>query len=245
MSDPHMNFAIDLLPKQIARVLEQFVRSRAPIELEFRPRHGPDRIRGVFAGRDGGQLLVELIGAAPSDLSELVGACADAEVDLGGERFVFPSALTGLDEAPGAQHVRITTPEAIQVLNRRRFERTTATLASQVRISVPTHEPAFVGLLVNVGGSGIAVNLPGTDAGEHIYLGDRVFVTFEIAGFEDHYSLPCLVCNKSASRADELLSLGLMFDVSPSDPPACDALRRVRHAIAEIMISNLDLDGTQ
>lgn len=242
MSTRGMSFTINLTARQVTRLLEQFARSSPQIQLEFRPRHGPEQVRGRVAGLERGVLLAALENASPDDLAELVGACVDVEIEQAGERYIFASALTAIAVGPNSRCIQLVVPDNIQVLNRRRFERTSATLASQVRINVPGHEATAIGLLEDIGGSGLSANLPGQNADDYLFVGDHVQVTFEIAGFDGHFTLPCVICTKEYRPAAQTLNVGLMFDVSPTDAAGNESLQCVRDALAELITSNFDVD---
>lgn len=137
----------------------------------------------------------------------------------------------------------LVIPEAIQVANRRQYERTNATIACQVRLTIGAQEAPAVGLLANVSPDGLACNLPGTALDSELAIGDNVRVAFELAGFDETFELPAVICNKDLTTNTQQLSLGLQFGVSDGDPVAQHALQRVRAALYELMANTTDMDG--
>lgn len=239
-----MQLAIDLTPRQAARVLEQALRAQAGLEIEPRNLSGDEPLRGTLIGREGELLSVELRdGKLVLPLGVLIGAFCEVRTVLSGELYLFTSCVFDAlaDSVPG--RVLMVIPETIQVVNRRQFERTNATVASQVRIWVGEERTPAVGLLANVSADGLACNLPGTDLDAVLSLGDPLRVSFELAGFDEIFELSAVLCNKALARDQQQLSLGLKFDARADDPMAQHALQRVRAALAQLMANSTDLDG--
>jgi hypothetical protein len=239
-----MELAIDLTPRQAARVLEQALRARADLEIEPRNLPGDEPLRGTLIGREGELLSVELRdGKLAVPLGVLIGAFCEVRTVLSEELYLFTSCVfDALDDSiPG--RVLMVIPEAVQVVNRRQFERTNATVASQVRLWLGGAQTPAVGLLANVSADGLACHLPSTDLDAMVSLGDRLRVSFELAGFDEVFELPAVVCNKALTRDQQQLSLGLKFDARTDDPLAQHALQRVRAALAQLMTNSTDLDG--
>jgi hypothetical protein len=134
-------------------------------------------------------------------------------------------------------------PEIIHVANRRQFERTNATVASQVRVWVGPQPAPTVGLLANVSADGLACNLPGTALDEVLALGDQLRVQFELAGFDGVFELTAVLCNKVLISDRQQLSLGMKFEVGHNRPADQQALERLRAALAELMANTTDMDG--
>jgi c-di-GMP-binding flagellar brake protein YcgR len=239
-----MRLAIDLTPRQGARVLEQALRAKADFEIE--PRNLPDDepLHGQLLGREGDLLVVQMRDTpAAVPLSVLTGAFCDIRTILSGELYTFTTCVLDVTDEPAGQRALMVSPETIQVTNRRQFERTNATVASQVRLWMGSRIPPTVGLLANVSAGGLACNLPGTDLDSALALGDELQVSFELAGFDDVFELPVVLCSKTLSRDRQQLSLGMRFCVRPDDPAAQRALERVRAVLFELMVDTTDMDG--
>jgi hypothetical protein len=239
-----MQLAIDLTPRQAARVLEQALRASA--ELEIEPRNLPENepLRGTLQRREGELLAVQMRDApAAVPLSVLIGAFCEVRTVLSGELYTFSTCVLDVIDAPSLARLLMVVPEAIQVTNRRQFERTNATVASQVRLWVGSQPAPAMGLLANVSADGMACNLPGTALDKTLALGDELRVCFELAGFDGVFELPAVLCNKILTRDEQLLSLGLKFNVRPECPADQHTLERVRTALVELMANTTDKDG--
>ena len=239
-----MQLAIDLTPRQAARVLEQALRAQA--ELEVEPRNLPDGgpMPAKLLGREG-----ELIAVQISDtqrglpVSVLIGAFCEVQMVLSRELYMFSTCILDAAEDAEPPRVLMISPEAIQVANRRQFERTNVTVASQVRVWTAAEETPAVGLLANVSADGLACNLPTMALDAMLALGDSVRVSFELAGFDESFELPAILCNKALTHDRQQLCLGLQFDVRPDDPVALHTLLRVRGVLFQLMANHTDMDG--
>jgi len=239
-----MQLAIDLTPRQAARVLEQALRARATLEIEPRNLPEGEPLRGKLVGREGELLSVQMLDEKFGlPLSVLMGAFCEIRTVLSGELYLFTTCVLDaiLDSSPG--RVLMVIPETIQVANRRQFERTNVTVASQVRVWTGAPHAPSVGLLANVSAEGLACNLPGTALDEALSLGDHLRVSFELAGFDGLFELPATVCNKTLTGDRQQLSLGLKFDVRSDDLGARRALQRLRAALFQLMANFTDMDG--
>lgn len=239
-----MQLFIDLTPRQAARVLEQALRARAILELE--PRTLPDEqpVRGRLTGREGELLTFEIESGQPAaPLNAFVGAFCEAEMILSGELYNFTSCILDVAEKDDLLRLYLVIPEIIQVRNRRQFERTNATIASQVRVHTPVQPAPAIGLLANVSLDGLACNLPGTDLDSALALGEELRVTFELAGFDEQFEMPVILCNKQLTPDKQQLSLGMQFNVNPNDSAAQRTHQRLRAALYELMTNIADMDG--
>ena len=238
-----MHLAIDLTPRQATRVLEQALRARA--ELEIEPRNLPEdvRLRGRLLGCEGELLAVQVAdGKSAWPLSALIGAFCEVQTVLSGEMYRFTTCILDIVEDSAPTRLLLVIPETIQVLNRRQFERTNATVASQVRVWIPGQSSPAVGLLANVSADGLACNLPDPGLDQALALGDELRVCFELAGFDESFELPAVLCNKTLSRDQQQLALGLQFHLPAGDAAAQHAWERLRAALFTLM-SSFETDG--
>ncbi|WP_320046871.1 PilZ domain-containing protein [uncultured Ilyobacter sp.] len=239
-----MQLAIDLTARQAARVVEQAVRAQPEIELEPRNLPEDEPLRGKLIGREGEMLAVELASMrAATPLAVLMGAFCEIRVQLSGEMYLFTTHVLDAAEDGKQQRIMIAQPDMVQVLNRRGFERTNATVASQVRVRVPSQPSPAIGLLANVSPDGLACNLPGTALDHALALGDELRVSFELAGFDEIFELPCVLRNKDIMRDKQQLFLGLEFNVRTGDKADELGLQRLRAALYELMTDMTNLDG--
>ncbi len=239
-----MQLAIDLTPRQAARVLEQALRAQAGLEIEPRNLPGDEPLHGKLVGREGELLSVEILsGKLALPPSVLIGAFCEVRTALSGELYLFTTCVFDALESSTPTRLLLVIPEVIQVANRRQFERTNATVASQVRVWTAGQQTPFVGLLANVSADGLACNLPEVALDETLSLDDELRVSFELAGFDEIFELPAVACNKTLTRDQQQLSLGLKFNVRSDDPLAQRALQRLRAALFQLMANFTDMDG--
>lgn len=238
-----MNYALDLTPRQAARALEQAVRARARVELEPRNRPDSDVLSGVIGCRQGFLLRIDLPTLAPGAiLIDLIGSFCDARVEMGDELYLFTTNVLDVVDDLEPPRLLLASPEHLQVLNRRRFERTNAVIASQARVLSVGH-PTAVGLLASVSASGVALNLPGVDADDYLYVGDAVRVNFELAGFPGRFELPAVICNKSFNADRSVLTTGLEFALDAADASAAHELARLQAALCELTTQLSESEG--
>ena len=239
-----MQLAIDLTPRQAARVIEQAVRARAELELEPRNLPDGDPLRGRLLGRDGELLSVQVDDRQMAlPLGALMGAFCEVRTQLSGELYLFTTCVLDVVDKPPPGRVLMVVPDTMQVMNRRQFERTNATVASRVRLWTNAQQVPSIGLLANVGADGLGCSLPGTALDQALALGDELRVSFELAGFDEIFELPATVCNKALTPDRQQLSLGLKFHVRPDDPVDRHALERVRAALWQLTTSFTNTDG--
>jgi len=240
-----MVHSLDLTPRQAARAIEQALRNQARFILEPRPFGDGEFLTGMLrarereAGRD--LLVVDLDPTADAgDVARLAGSYCEVRTMLSAQLFLFTTYVVDArtDEMP--LRVRLAMPDAVQVVNRRRFERTAATVASPVRIWPPSGPP-LTGQLENVGANGLAANLPGMEGDDRLLLGDPIRVQFELAGVSGRFELPAIVCHKLLLSGRQQMQVGVEFAPRPNELTEWEALERLQHVLFEMTI---DLSGT-
>lgn len=236
---------LDLTKRQASRLLEHALLSHAHAELE--PRIGeegmPLDVR--FAGREGNMLVFELQlqpgGSAPLGI---IGAFCEVRTMLDGEAFLFSTCILDVVENSAPPRIMVAVPTLIQVANRRRFERTNATVASEVRLVVDGQPIESVGLLSNIGADGLGCAVPAADFDDMLLLGDSVRARFEVAGFDQEFELDAVVCSKTLNRDRSQLTLGLEFKVADGDAAGAENLANLRRVLVELMSdANRSEDG--
>jgi hypothetical protein len=231
MEEPAMT-TLDLTVRQAARVIEQAVRGEAAMALEPRNRPIDSALLGRLIGREGPFLRFELrSGAAPL---ELIGVCCDVRLELSGQLYLFATNIVDIPDHGAQRELLIAPPDWVQVANRRRFERTNATIAAQVRIKLHPAGPTNVGLMSNISADGLACILPGLELDEHALVGEPAQLAFELPGFDDLFELPAELCNKARTDDQQQLILSFQFKLQPSDTQGRASLERVREALVEI-----------
>lgn len=223
---------LDLTPRQGARVIEQALRAEAELELEPRSRAIDDVVRGRLIGREGAYLRFELLGGLAA--LELIGCFCDVRLELSGQLYLFTTSVADIPEHGARREILLTPPDWMQVANRRRFERTNATIAAQVRIKLSADAPVSVGLMSNVSAAGLACVMPGLELDDQALVGETAMLSFELPGLDDLFALPAVICNKARTEDQQQLILSFQFHVDPADERGLAQLDRVREALVEI-----------
>lgn len=227
--------SLDLTKRQASRLLEHALLSRAHAELAPRVGEESTPLNVRFAGREGNMLVFELQ-LAPGATTPLgiIGAFCEVRTMLDGEAFLFSTCILDVVENSAPPRIMVAVPTLIQVANRRRFERTNATIASEVRLIVDGQPIESVGLLSNIGADGLGCSVAAADFDDMLLLGDVIRVKFEVAGFDEEFDLGATVCSKTLSRDRTQLSLGLEFKVD-ADPVSAENLVNLRRLLVELM----------
>jgi len=239
-----MRMTLELTKRQTARVIEQAIRGAARLEIEPRHRADAPPLVGILRSREENRLRVDL---DPEQIdfepAVLMGVFCEVRLTLLNEMYLFTSCILDFADLTDVRRLQLALPDTIQVANRRKFERTNATVASQIRIWPEGQTSASVGLLQNVSAIGLACILPSVELDDALLLGDRVRVNFELAGFDENFELPACVCNKALTPKKDQLTLGLEFAVPAEDDVAQHTLDRIRAALFEMMTGLSNLDG--
>ncbi|RMF83205.1 MAG: PilZ domain-containing protein [Planctomycetota bacterium] len=229
-----MILSIDLTPRQAQRVIQQALRARAEVQIEPRVLPEGATLAGVIEDGSDTSLAIRISRDSPvDDICRLIGSFCEVRTNLSGQLYVFTTTILAVREQPHVS-LQLAMPESVQVVNRRQYERTNTTVASQMRIWTDSESQASTGLLTSVAPGGIGARLPFTDAPQEYYIGDRVRVRFEIAGFDDQFELDAVVCNRLVHDASQELELGLEFAGTADDPAATRTLTRIRSILSQL-----------
>ncbi len=228
--------ALELTQRQVARVIREAIHNRARLEIETRIAENVTPLCGQITGQTGNRLRVQL---EPSDVEispdRWIGAFCDVRMTLSGALYLLTSCVLDVRSETGQAVLELATPANIQLCNRRRFERTSATIASRVYLWPAGAESPHLGLLHNIGPHGLACRFPGTQLDEHLLLGDPVRVGFELPGFDEAFELPATVCNKSARQQRNELLVGLEFTPADDDVVGQHTLARLQACLVELV----------
>lgn len=236
-----MDSTREMTSKQARRVLEQAARSRAEIWLEPHEATDPATWRGHVTELTSSALHLDLIRAVQTELL-LVGACCEARLWIDAHVYVFSTWIQDVSqEAPPA--LRLGLPEVMYVFNRRRHERTAVSIASQVHLWPAGAATAIVGLLTNISPGGASALFPDADAAAQLLIDDPVRLSFEIAGFEERFDLPAVVCSKSHTADRTSMNMGLEFQVPEGDVAAERCLARLEATLAALITDMINLEG--
>lgn len=207
-----MSFAIELNERQSNRILEQAMRRQAEVMLETK------------VGSENGPIIGEIVPAQTSTiglkiknepgvlLDSLIGVFADGYIHMGECRYLFATHI--IDVAPDGRHGRIilARPEALMVLQRRRFWRTQYAESSDVEITYEAGPltQTVIGALCNISPGGMAVRLKGTQA-DSLLIGEAVRTRFELPNLNHVFRFDAVLCNKTPGAGAESVLLGLQF----------------------------------
>lgn len=236
---------LELTRRQASRLLEHALRARAAADLEPRVMDDQTPLKVRFAAREGNMLVFELDTqcAAPAPLG-IIGAFCEVRTMLEGEAFLFSTCVLDVVDSSAPPRIMLAVPSLIQVANRRRFERTSASVASAVRLIVDGQLIESVGLMSNISADGLGCSVAAEDFDDLLLLGDAIRVRFEIAGFDDEFEIGAAVCSKTLSKDRTNLALGLEFQVGEGDSAGAESLVNLRRVLLELMTdANRSEDG--
>jgi PilZ domain-containing protein len=236
--------AIELTPRQANRLIEQAIRIRAQIEIAPRILTEGTALRGHFTGREGSMLHVEMEGRnAELTGGRLIGAFCEVQSAIGGQVVLFSSCMLDVIEQSCTTRVTLAVPDMVQVSNRRRFERTNATIASEVRLVHDGQYSQGAGLLANISPDGLGCTFESGEINDQVLVGEPARVSFELAGCDDVFELPVTVCNKSLSKDQSQLTLGMEFQVQPDAAADAQTLQRLRSILGQIFMESIRQEG--
>jgi hypothetical protein len=220
-----MLVTLDLTARQAARVLTQALHTHAKLEIEPRPESCNALLWGSVAGQEQDLLQVDLYDSGREvALSALIGAMCDVRTILSGQLCIFSTFIADASATTVPPRILLAMPETIQVANRRRFARKTATEPVPVRLIVPAVHTPLVAVLANIGATGIGCRLVDPTQDDPLFIGDEIQVEFVLPWSDEVFSLPASVCAKTRCREEGHILVGLEFIASP-EPPALDHLR--------------------
>jgi hypothetical protein len=248
-----MIHSLDLTPRQAGRAIEQALRNHARFVIEPRALEDGEILSGVLRQRQRERehelLVVDLdtqqqtSHAAPvgDRCLSLAGSYCEVRTMLSAQLFLFSTHIVDVDFTSTPARMRLAAPGSVQVVNRRRFERTATTVTSTVRIW-PSAGPPLTGQMENIGANGLAVNLPDMEADDRLLLGDEIRVQFDLAGASGRFEMSAIVCHKLLLAGRGQMQVGIEFAPRGQDVTEQQTLDRLRNVLFEMMI---DLSGTE
>jgi len=226
-----MQAAIELTPRQTARVLEQALRAHVRLEIELAARD--ERLAGRLLSRQDGLLLIELPDPGPAPpLTSLIGAFCDVTMILSGQRYLFATCVADYVENTLPQRLRLAVPEVVQVTNRRRFDRLRQPHPAPLQLWVTRAPRPWVGTLTSLGPAGLGGRLPRAELDDLLLIEDEVRVGFHLPSTGESFDLAAVVCFKTPTLDGQRLDVGLELCVPQPDEPTQRALERLRTALA-------------
>ncbi len=237
--------ALELTQRQLSRAINEAIQNQARLEIETRIASVVTPLCGQILSREGNRLRVRLEGTPGArPLEAWIGAFCDVRMVLGGALYLFTSCVLEVaDEASGVR-IDLAVPAHMQLCNRRRFERTRASIASRVYLWLSGAQSPNLGLLHDIGPHGLACRFPGTQLDGQLLLGDAVRVGFELPGFDEAFELPAIVCNKSIRQQGAELLVGVEFCPGDDDLVGQHTLARLQACLVEL-VSQQDSQSDQ
>lgn len=233
---------IELTEKQAARILEQALRTQARVVLESRPREGP--LAATIVRRQGQNLCLALQSHSPAaSLPGLIGAFCEVRMVLSGHLYLFSTCVVDAKEVEGVQELHLAPPTAIELANRRRFDRRGLRGLVEVQLWIPTSTTPCGGLLNNISRGGINCRFAREPLEDLLLIDEEVRVCFELPLEGETFVLPALVVVKTPMRDGVHLDVGLEFTSPEDDEPVRRSLERLRAALARGYTGNAQTEN--
>ncbi|MEW6250266.1 MAG: PilZ domain-containing protein [Planctomycetota bacterium] len=234
-----MLVALELHPRQAARVLAQAVRTRVKLEIEPRPEAHNRLLWGTLVERQQDTLLVELHeDGQQRPLAALVGAMCDVRTILSGQLCLFSTFILEARGDAVPARIALAVPDAIQVANRRRFARKAPADPIHVRVLPPGSPVPLIVALANISARGLGCHALSRELDEHLYIGDEVMLEFALPWCGEAFRLPASVCTKAPAGEPGHLLIG--FELLPR---ASAAIERLRAALTDETVRLTETDG--
>lgn len=225
---------LDLNPRQLSRVVEQMLRTRAPLDISPRTWQDDHAVAGRIAGRDGCGLLVEVTERGRDvPLISLIGVCCDVSLQLDGCVYVFSCSVVDVVDTSVPQRLALSVPQSIHLTNRRKYFRAAATEATPVSIHAGGSDEDITGELWDIGPAGMSASVSTTDADKYLLLGDAIRVQFVVPDTGASFMLPATICNKKPHAEKDRTLVGLEFDANPQSDSAVN-LDRLRALLCQV-----------
>jgi len=230
--------AIDLTPRQAARVLAQALHENARLELEPRTRPDEPPLCGNLVGREGDRLQVDLHDSgAGIALNHLLGAYCEVRLLLSDQLYLFTTCAVDVIEEHTPQRIVLSLPDAMQVVNRRKFLRQELPEPVQVRLWTRLSNAVYVAQMRDVGPEGLSCRTVGRELDDAVFIGDEIRVAFTLPRTGESLELPATVCDKCPTADKLQLDLGLKFVMRDDDQATLRALDRLRGVLLEIALN--------
>lgn len=235
-----MVIGIDLSSRQAARVLEQARRTKARLELDPRNLAGETTLYGRLVDREGDLLHVALEpGGPPINHDALAGAFCDIRIVLLGELYMFNTCVVETSLVDNTLQLALAAPTAMQVANRRQFERRGVNQWVHVKLWSEQFASPQTAVLFNLGAGGLACRVSRGELEDALLIDDELIASFNLPGYPEKFELPVVICNKLPLDDKQYLVVGLEFIARPDDPTARRSLERLR----EVLFALPDIAG--
>ncbi len=221
-----MSFCFELDERQSARVIEQAIRGGVPVRLE--PHHAstcePFGMQMIDAESE---CLVFRFAASQAEYAARLvpGQICQAQFSVAGGIHTINVHVLEID-LPN-NRMRTSRPEAVQILERRRFVRAQLAGCTKVQVRWLDRDRSAETILFNIGGGGLALRI-GRGLGDEIHVGDLMEATFELPGLPRRFQFKISICNKTVASDEASVIVGVQFEQAAEDGKAgeLDELRR-------------------
>lgn len=210
-----MLLALDLTPRQAARVLAEAVRRRAKMEIDPRPEFLESPLWGTLESRDQDLLLVYLLDAGHNMTpAKLIGAMCDVRTILSDQLYLFSTVIVDAADATTPQRLTLAVPEGVQVANRRRFSRRSPVEPIPVRLTIGGSPQPHIGTLMNISRTGLGCRAARRDLDALLLIGDEVQIEFVLPWTHQVFALPGEICVKNPCHDPDQMIVGIEFRAS-------------------------------
>jgi hypothetical protein len=239
-----MLLSLELTARQAQRVLEHARRSAARLEVAPRTLGEGQTLTASLSGTEAAWMAVDLDNqGAAVDVIALIGTYCDVQMQLDGDLYHFSTCVMDVPDNGPPGRLLLAIPESVQVVNRRRWERTKAHVLSPARVINPAGGLEQVGSLTDVSAGGVGVQLTGRLSDQELYVGDPVRVRFELPDIEPRFELPAVICSKGPGSSENTFIVNVEFQVGPADAAASEQLERLRATLFEMTIDLSEADS--
>jgi c-di-GMP-binding flagellar brake protein YcgR len=175
---------------------------------------GEATFNGAISSGSRESLWIELDDAQAQTEAGLPSTCCEAVLELDRTRYLFETNILAVIEDGGARRLEVVRPEGLQVLQRRRFWRTSVHEPSGVHLARANTDDgeswSAAASMLNVSPAGLAC-LADREQADATAIGDLVSVTFDLPGGDELFAIQGVVKSKTPAGTEGRIVLGLEF----------------------------------
>lgn len=206
-------------------VLQRAADLRAKIRIKRRGVKQSGRIDGCIVEVNENHLTVSVPDHTVAE-SESTNVC-DATLSMPEGIYLFRCEIAGGSTPPGGKRIRISTPDALRLIERRRFVR--ARLSPSTVVHVTVGSSVIDGVLLNLSEEGVACRVD-ADQVSALSVGGCVSIRFKPPPAEQAFDLPAVVSRKTRGAMDDNMVVAFVFG---DGRDALQARRHIRNMIGE------------
>lgn len=226
-------FAFTLAPRQSVRILEQATRSAAVVTLT--PRRDTQRqLVGPIDRATPESLWIRLPDVDVEVGASLLSVYCDGTLELGDARYLFDTNILGASGADECTQLEIVRPDALRVIQRRRFWRAELRHSAPVRLIGGGEQGnadsgwSCEAVLMNMSVEGLACRADQASA-DLVSVGEGLQVQFILAPHEEPFCFDGVVKSKIPAGTKGRTILGLQFMHNDQD----DQYKRLQGALEQ------------